>query len=171
MPRLGSTLEMNHVEFFGESRRECCGTSLHRRLNLDEVYVERIKKDFRIPDYCDAWQLYNSDPACWARYYNAPSNVIDAQSEMVRDSAAAAGVPSRRNVFEYGYPEPDPRPRPAGGSPSDRASRSPPSFASRFGNWTASQSSSAPAAADVPAARAEDVRLADIRRLTRMPPT
>ena len=149
------------------------GLPFIRETNPQEVYVERIKKDFRIPDYYDAWQLYNSDPAYWARYYSPPSSSIDAKDELVRDSAAQAGVPSRRNVFEYGYPEPDPRSTPAGGTPPDRASGGDPSFAGRFGYWT-SQGGTVPVAseADEPAARAAgSVRLADIRRLTRLPPT
>ncbi|MCK1387355.1 hypothetical protein [Bradyrhizobium sp. 21] len=55
---------------------------------------------FRIPDYYDAWQLYNSDPACWERYYNPPPTAPEAKDTLVRDSAAQAGIPSRRNVFE-----------------------------------------------------------------------
>lgn len=150
------------------------GLRFIRETNPQEVYVERIKKDFRIPDYYDAWQLYNSNPAYWARYYSPPPNSIDAKDELVRDSAAQAGVPSRRNVFEYGYPEPDPRSRPAGSTPPDRASGGDPSFAGRFGNWTASQGGTAPVAGEAhePGARAVgSVRLADIRRLTRLPPT
>lgn len=44
------------------------GLPFIRETNPQEVYVERIKRDFRIPDYHDALQLYNSDPAYWARY-------------------------------------------------------------------------------------------------------
>lgn len=154
--------------------RTLAGFAFTKELNAPEVYVERIKKDFRIPDYYDAWQLYNSDPAYWARYYSPPSNSVDAKDELVRDSVARAGVPSRRNVFEYGYPEPASSFRPAGGTPPDRASGGDPSFAGRFGSWTASQGGNAPVAgeADEPAVRAAgSVRLADIRRLTRLPPT
>lgn len=32
---------------------------------------------------------------------------LDRNQVFVRDSAAAAGIPSRNNVFEYGYPESD----------------------------------------------------------------
>jgi len=49
------------------------GLPLIRETNPQEVYVERIKKDFRIPDYHDALQLFSSDPAYWVRYYGAPS--------------------------------------------------------------------------------------------------
>lgn len=153
--------------------RSLAGLAFTKELNAPEVYVERIKKDFRVPDYYNAWQLYNSDPAYWARYYNAPSNAIDAKNEMVHDSAAGAGIPSRRNVFEYGYPEPDPRSTSGRGTPPDRASSSDPSFG-RFGNGTASQAGTALDAgdADGSAARAAgSIKLADIRRLTRMSPT
>lgn len=147
------------------------GLPFIKGLNEHEVYVDRIKKDFRIADYHDAVQLYHSDPAYWARYYGPSSNSVDAKDELVRDSAAQAGIPSRRNVFEYGYPEPDPRP--TLGNSSDRAARSDPSFAGRSGNRITSQASAAPVdEADGSAARvAGSVRLADIRRLTRMPPT
>lgn len=48
-----------------------------------------------------------SDRAHWERYYRElPSP--DWKHAIVQDSAAAAGVPSRNNVFEYGFPESNP---------------------------------------------------------------
>ena len=47
-----------------------------------------------------------------ARFFVSPQpDGVGRTSTFVRDSAAGAGVPSRNNVFEYGYPEP------ASGSP------------------------------------------------------
>ena len=40
------------------------------------------------------------------RYILPPPSGPDSKSTFVRDSAAAASVPSRSNVFEYGFPEP-----------------------------------------------------------------
>jgi hypothetical protein len=72
--------------------------------NGPEVYADRIKRDFRLHDYADAWALYDSDRPYWENYYRSrPSG--QANNEFVRDSAAAAGVPGRNNVFEYGFPE------------------------------------------------------------------
>lgn len=71
--------------------------------NEREAYVGRIKKDFHIDDYYDALELYNSDPAYWRQYYQ-PQASPDPARERIRDSAAAAGIPSRNNVWEYGYP-------------------------------------------------------------------
>lgn len=73
-------------------------------LNAPEVYADRIRRDFRLRDYADAWNLYASDPAYWKRYYDPPRNDSEWKDALVRDSAAHRGVPSRRNVFEYEYP-------------------------------------------------------------------
>ena len=168
-------LDQARKEPFRRVGKTIAGTLFPKELNAPEVYVERIKRDHRIADYYDAWQLYNSDPDYWERYYNAPPNDVEAKDIFVRDSAAQAGVPSRRNVFEYGYPDPDLRASSTQGSSPGRASGSGPSFADRFGDWTASQAGTMPAAGeagDEPAAGARgSVRPADIRRLTRMPPT
>jgi hypothetical protein len=72
--------------------------------NGPEVYADRIKRDFHLHDYADAWALYDSDRAYWENYYRSLPRG-PANNEFVRDSAAAAGVPSRNNVFEYGFPE------------------------------------------------------------------
>jgi len=72
--------------------------------NEREAYVGRVKKDFHIDDYYDALKLYNSDPAYWQQYYR-PLPSPDPAYERIRDSAAMAGVPSRYNVWEYGYPD------------------------------------------------------------------
>ncbi len=72
-----------------------------RELNARDVHVDRIKRDFRLHDYADAWNLYASDPAYWQRYYNPAADDPDPKGTLVRDSAAAAGIPSRRDVFEY----------------------------------------------------------------------
>ncbi len=155
--------------------RSLAGLAFTKELNAPEIYVDRIKRDLRIPDYHDAWQVYNSDPAYWERYYNPPSSAVEAKDTFVRDSAAQAGIPSRRNVFEYGYPEPDATAPSAEGGSLGRASGSGPSFADRFGNWTASQAGIVPAPGEAdgePAAGARgSVRPADIRRLTRVSPT
>jgi hypothetical protein len=72
--------------------------------NGPEVYADRIKRDFHLHDYADAWALYDSDRSYWENYYRSPPKG-QANHEFVRDSAAAAGVPGRNNVFEYGFPE------------------------------------------------------------------
>jgi hypothetical protein len=73
-------------------------------LNGPEAYADRIKRDFHLSEYADAQALYDGDRAYWEQYYR-PLPAPDWKSEIVRDSAAAAGVPSRNNVFEYGFPE------------------------------------------------------------------
>lgn len=151
------------------------GLPFIKETNPQEVYVDRIKRDFRIPDYYDAWNLYNADLAYWARYYTAPSHAVDPKDELVRDSAARAGIPSRRNVFEYGYLERGPGEPSAEGGSLGRASGGGASFADRFGNLAPSQAHAprAPgeAAGSSMAGSPSSVRSADIRRLTRMPPT
>lgn len=66
---------------------------------------------------------FNASPALTATY--TPSQVADALKKylfpptsgpaagnvLVRDSASAAGVPSRNNVFEYGFPDSSPSPQ------------------------------------------------------------
>jgi hypothetical protein len=77
--------------------------------NRPEAYADRIKRDFHLHDYADAWALYNSDPAYWERWY-APQRSSAWNTEIQHDSARAAGTPSRYNVLEYGYPELDRQP-------------------------------------------------------------
>ncbi len=72
--------------------------------NGPEAYADRIMRDFKFNDYAEAQALYDADPAFWERYYRElPSP--DWKKTTVQDSAAAAGVPSRNNVFEYGFPK------------------------------------------------------------------
>jgi hypothetical protein len=67
--------------------------------------MSRIKRDFHLQQYNDALALYASDPDYWERWY-APPPSPDPAAEIQHDSVMAAGVPSRYNVFEYGYPKP-----------------------------------------------------------------
>ena len=71
--------------------------------NGPEAYADRIKRDFHLHDYADAWGSH-SDRPYWENYYRPRPNG-PANNEFVRDFAAAAGVPGRNNVFEYGFPE------------------------------------------------------------------
>lgn len=93
-------------------------------LNGPEVYADRIKRDFHLDDYADAWALYDSDRPYWENYYRSRPNG-PANAEFVRDSAAAAGVPSRNNVFEYGFPESGPARPPKGEVPPLRTPNQP----------------------------------------------
>jgi hypothetical protein len=93
-----------------------------RELNAPEVYADRIKRDMHLRDYADAWALYSSDPKYWERYY-APPAKPDWNDELVHDSAAAAGVPSRYNVFEYGFPQPSADAARVGAAPLERSLR------------------------------------------------
>ncbi len=78
--------------------------------NAPEKYADRIKRDFRIADYADAWTLYTSDPAYWERYYDPPPNEPAAADVIVRDSATQANIRNRNNVFEYDFPGPSSKP-------------------------------------------------------------
>jgi hypothetical protein len=89
--RIGGTIVANKIAGVDE-------------LNGPEAYADRIKRDFHLRDYADAWALYDSDRAYWEKYYRPQPNG-PANNEFVRDSAAAAGVTGRNNVFEYGFPE------------------------------------------------------------------
>lgn len=91
--------------------RKAGGQFFNDELNGPEVYADRIKRDFHLDDYADAWALYDSDRAYWHRYYGPLPSGLSGKEAFVRDSAAAAGVPSRRNVFEYGFPEAASAPR------------------------------------------------------------
>ena len=77
---------------------------LPTELNKPEVYAERIKRDLKLHDYADAWALYDSDRAYWEDYYDRLPIRPDYKKELVRDSAAAAGVSSRNNVFRAWIP-------------------------------------------------------------------
>jgi hypothetical protein len=88
------------------------------QLNGGERYVDRIKRDYRLPEYADALTMYASDPAYWERYYNPPPGGPTGKETFVRDSAVRAAVPSRYNVFEYEFPEPNPAPIAANRPPS-----------------------------------------------------
>jgi hypothetical protein len=74
--------------------------------NGPEWYADRIKRDYRLPEYADAWEMYASDPAYWEKYYNPPPSVAIGKEAFVRDSAAHAGISSRYNTFENEFPEP-----------------------------------------------------------------
>lgn len=80
-------------------------TNRPTKLNGGEWYVDRIKKDYRLPEYADALSMYASNPAYWERYYDPPPGGPVGKEAFVRDSAAHAGAPSRYNVLEYGFPE------------------------------------------------------------------
>jgi hypothetical protein len=93
------------------------GKFFNDEANGPEAYADRIKRDFHMHDYADAWALYASDPAYWEKYYR-PLPDPDAKGMMVQDSAASAGVPSRNNVFEYGFPASNPTQPSIGGGPA-----------------------------------------------------
>lgn len=88
-----------------EAGRKIGGKFFNDEANGPEAYADRIKRDFHLHDYADAWALYDSDRAYWERFYSTLPTGPDRNNVFVRDSAAAAGVPSRNNVFEYGFPE------------------------------------------------------------------
>jgi hypothetical protein len=150
--------------------RSLAGLAFTKQLNGPEAYADRIKRDFRLHDYADAWNLYNSDPAYWERYYNSPPNDLQWKDAFVRESAAQAGIPSRRNVIEYDYPGsafgvPLTQDKPLG-----PASAHTNSFVDRFGNWTASPAGSMSASGTPSVSSAgppNAVRVDDVRRLTR----
>jgi hypothetical protein len=68
-------------------------TSVEGGLGLPGVAATQTLTPQQIADFSD-------------KYLGGPGPKVRA--EYVRDSAAAAGVPSRNNVFEYGFPEPSP---------------------------------------------------------------
>jgi hypothetical protein len=112
------------------------GELFTREANGPEAYADRIKRDFHLHDYADAWFRYASDPAYWERWY-APAPKPDTREEILHDSVRAAGVPSRYNVIEYGYPEPGGEL--ANSAPPDEGSADPNNVVNdRFGNWGSS---------------------------------
>ena len=52
-----------------ETGRKIGGRFFNDEVNGPEVYADRIIRDFRLPDYADAWALYDSDRAYWERWY------------------------------------------------------------------------------------------------------
>jgi len=90
-----------------QAGRSAGGKLFNDDANGPEAYADRIMRDFHLRDYADAWALYDSDRAYWEAYYGPPPGGLDRNQVFIRDSAAAAGVPSRNNVFEYGFPESD----------------------------------------------------------------
>lgn len=93
--------------------------------NEPEAYADRIKRDFKLHDYADAWALYDSNRAYWEKYYSPPPSEPDWKNTFVRDSAAAAGAPGPNNVFEYGYPDSGPMQPSTGEMPPLRRSAIP----------------------------------------------
>lgn len=81
------------------------GRCFNEEANRPEAYADRIKRDFHLHEYADAWALYDSDPAYWERWYDTQPDEPNWKNVFVRDSAAAAGVPGRNNVLEYGFPD------------------------------------------------------------------
>ena len=107
--RIGGTIAANKIASIDEA-------------NGPDVYADRIKRDFHLHDYADACALYDSDRAYWQNYYHPRPNSPAWSGEFVRDSAAAAGVPSRNNAFEYGFSVSDPVWLSMGQTPSARRS-------------------------------------------------
>ncbi len=119
-------------------------------VNRPEAYADRIKRDVGLHDYADAWSRYASDPAYWEKYY-APLPKPDAHQEILHDSVRAAGVPSRYNVFEYGYPESGAESASANSAPPDERSSDPDKVVNdRFGDWGVSPAADAPPVAPGP---------------------
>jgi hypothetical protein len=87
------------------NRKRGCGKILQRRGEWSGSLCRSDKERFRLPDYADAQDLYDSNRAYWERYYNPLPNAPDWKADFVRDSAAAASIPSRNNTFEYGFPD------------------------------------------------------------------
>ena len=75
------------------------GVLISKEANGPEAYADRIKRDFHLHDYADAWSLYASDPAYWEKRYG-PALKPNPGNDIVHDSVRAAGIPSRYNVFE-----------------------------------------------------------------------
>lgn len=119
---------------FKRAGKDLAGLFFADELNAPEAYADRIKRDLRLKDYADAWNLYSSDPAYWERYYNPPPSDPEWKDTFVRDSAAGAGIPSRRNVFEYGYPGSAAEQLLSEGMPRHMPDNAD-SFADRFGSW------------------------------------
>lgn len=86
-----------------QAGRGLAGTLFNDEANGPEAYADRIKRDFHLEDYADAWKRYASDPDYWHNYYGYQPRP-DAKTEIMHDSVAAAGIPSRYNVWEYDYP-------------------------------------------------------------------
>ncbi len=58
------------------------GVLISKEANGPEAYADRIKRDFHLHDYADAWSRYASDPAYWERWY-APPPRPDPRAEIV----------------------------------------------------------------------------------------
>ena len=97
--------ELLAKQLLRQAGKEIGNSFFNDEANGPEAYADRIKRDFKLDDYADAWALYDSDRAYWEKYYRELPDP-DWKNVTVRDSAAAAGVPSRNNVFEYGFPSP-----------------------------------------------------------------
>ena len=80
------------------------GQFFNSEVNGPEVYADRIKRDFRLHDYADAWALYDSDRAYWERWYSRQPAALDPREEFVRDSAAAAGNSESRECLRVRFP-------------------------------------------------------------------
>ena len=63
-------------------------------LNKDEAYADRIKREFRLRDYYQAWSLYDSDRAYWKQLYgddplNSPNHPTHPPSSLLPPDPSA----------------------------------------------------------------------------------
>lgn len=96
-----------------EAGRKIAGKLFNDELSGPEAYADRIKRDFHLQDYADAWALYDSDRAHWERYCSTRPSVDE-------------GLDGR--FGKWGS-------MPAGNGPLPGSDRSE-SLDKRFGNWS-----------------------------------
>jgi hypothetical protein len=101
--------------------------------NKPEAYIDRIKREFQLPEYADALLRYNSNPAYWKKLYgddplNSPNHPVPQDALLPRKGGSA---PSSSDPVYRGFPLlPDFHHQLQMPSPVD-------SFATRFGKWGA----------------------------------
>jgi hypothetical protein len=83
--RLLSEANKRTAKEFG---KRIAGEILGTEVNKDEAYADRIKREFRLRDYYQAWSLYDSNRAYWRELYgddplNSPHHPASPPSSLL----------------------------------------------------------------------------------------
>ena len=103
-------------------------------LSKPEAYVDRIKREFQLPEHADALLRYNSNPAYWKKLYGddplkSPNHPVPQDALLPRQGGSYLGAPSSSDPVYRGFARlPDFHYQLQMPSPVD-------SFGTRFGKW------------------------------------
>jgi hypothetical protein len=78
-------------------------------LSKPEAYIDRIKREFQLPEYADALVRYYSDPAYWRKLYgddplNSPNRPVPQDALSPPKGGSYRGAPSSSDPVHRGFP-------------------------------------------------------------------